>query len=107
MKTIQQAIIDEIYYPIPEGLIENKLIERGLSGDDEYTTDVFKSKSFKGALADCLSSLVQAISVSEADKSFGALTSEDKKMILSRAKDLYKEIGEKAKYLGLPTVTIL
>lgn len=107
MKTIQQAIIDEIYYPIPVGLIENKLIERGLSGEDAYTIEVCKSSSFKGALADCLSSLVQTISISEADKSIGTLTSEDKKMILTRANALYKEIGENDKSIGLPTVRLL
>ena len=36
MKTIKQALIDEIHYPIPLGFVENKMIERQLNGDDEF-----------------------------------------------------------------------
>ena len=52
MKTIRQALIHEIHYPIPEGFVENKLIERRLDGDMEYTFEVSRSKEWKGALAD-------------------------------------------------------
>ena len=79
MKTIKQALIDEIHYPIPLGFVENKMIERQLSGDDEYTFEVAKSKEWKGALADCLYSLIQAVSLSESDKSIGTLSDKDRK----------------------------
>ena len=69
MKTIKQALIDEIHYPIPLGFVENKMIERQLNGDDEYTFEVAQSKEWKGALADCLYSLIQAVSLSESDTS--------------------------------------
>ena len=105
MKTIQQALIDEIFYPIPVGHVENKIIERGLLADEEYTAEVSKSKSFKGALADCLSSLLQSTNISEGDKSVGSLSIEDKKRILTRARALYNEIGENPD-LGEPTVQI-
>jgi len=107
MKTVKQAIIDEIYYPISEGLVDNKLIERGLNGDEEYTLDVFKSASYKGCLADCLYSLIQAINVSESDKSIGTLSDEQRKLILRRANALYKSIGEDEKDDGEPTVEIV
>lgn len=94
MKTIKQALIDEIHYPIPLGFVENKMIERQLNGDDEYTFEVAQSKEWKGALADCLYSLIQAVSLSESDKSIGTLSDKDKERLLVRINSLYKAIGE-------------
>lgn len=105
MKTIMQALQDEVHYPVPLGFIENKLIERQLQGDDDYTFEVSKTASWKGALADCLYSLLQAVTYSESDKSVGTLTEEDKKRILVRINSLYKDIGEPVVSLGQPMVT--
>ena len=105
MKTIRQALIDEIHYPIPDGFVENKLIERSLDGDREYTLEVSRSKDWKGALADCLFSLVQAVNFSESDKSVGSLSDEDKKRLLVRIRSLYNSIGENPE-LGQPMVYI-
>lgn len=105
MKTIKQALIDEIHYPIPLGFVENKMIERQLSGDDEYTFEVAQSKEWKGALADCLYSLIQAVSLSESDKSIGTLSDKDKERLLVRINALYKTIGE-SPALGQPMVYI-
>ncbi len=106
MKTIKQALIDEIYYPIPEGFVDNKLIERQLEGSDDYTFEVHNSTEWKGALADCLYSLLQAITYHESDKSVGVLTDKDKERLLIRINALYKEIGEDEVDLGIPTVYI-
>lgn len=105
MKTIKQALIDEIHYPIPLGFVENKMIERQLKGDDEYTFEVAQSKEWKGALADCLYSLIQAVSLSESDKSIGTLSDKDKERLLVRINALYKTIGE-SPALGQPMVYI-
>lgn len=105
MKTIKQALIDEIHYPIPLGFVENKMIERQLNGDDEYTFEVAQSKEWKGALADCLYSLIQAVSLSESDKSIGTLSGKDKERLLVRINALYKTIGE-SPALGQPMVYI-
>ena len=105
MKTIKQALIDEIHYPISLGFVENKMIERQLNGDDEYTFEVAQSKEWKGALADCLYSLIQAVSLSESDKSIGTLSDKDKERLLVRINDLYKTIGE-SPALGQPMVYI-
>lgn len=105
MKTIMQALVDEIHYPIPVGFVENKLIERQLSGEDEYSFEVAQSKEWKGALADCLYSLVQAVSLSESDKSIGTLSDKDKERLLVRINALYKSIGE-TPTLGQPMVYI-
>ena len=105
MKTIKQALIDEIHYPISLGFVENKMIERQLNGDDEYTFEVAQSKEWKGALADCLYSLIQAVSLSESDKSIGTLSDKDKERLLVRINALYKAIGE-ATALGQPMVYI-
>mgnify|MGYP006872346343 FL=1 len=105
MKTIKQALIDEIHYPISLGFVENKMIERQLNGDDEYTFEVAQSKEWKGALADCLYSLIQAVSLSESDKSIGTLSDKDKERLLVRINALYKAIGE-SPALGQPMVYI-
>ena len=105
MKTIKQALIDESHYPIPLGFVENKMIERQLNGDDEYTFEVAQSKEWKGALADCLYSLIQAVSLSESDKSIGTLSDKDKERLLVRINALYKTIGE-SPALGQPMVYI-
>ncbi|MES5135651.1 hypothetical protein ABVC71_08130 [Prevotella amnii] len=94
MKTVLQALRDEIHYPIPVGFIENKLIERQLEGGAEYSYEVLQTNEWKGALADCLYSLLQAVNYSESDKSVGTLTDEDKRRLLVRINSLYKSIGE-------------
>lgn len=94
MKTIQQALIDEIHYPIPMGFVENVMIKRKLNGYDEFSCDIAHSNEYQGALADCFWSLIQAINFSEADKSFGALSDKDKERILLRVNSIYNTIGE-------------
>lgn len=93
MKTVRQALIDEIHYPISEGFVENKLLSRGLGPDDWLTADVLKSNEFKGAVADCLWSLIEAPSFSEADKSISLA---DRDIILRKVNSIYLSIGEKA-----------
>jgi carbamoylphosphate synthase large subunit len=104
-KTVKQALIDAIHYPIPEGFVENCIIERQLNGDDTYTYEVSQSNEYKGALADCLFSLLQAVSIHESDKSFGTLTDKDKERLLVRIRNLYEAIGEEVE-LGQPMVYI-
>lgn len=105
MKTILQALIDEIHYPIPIGFVENKVIERQLDGGDFFTFEVAQSKEWKGALADCLYSLIQAVNLSESDKSIGTLSDKDKERLLVRINALYKAIGETTA-IGQPMVYI-
>ena len=97
--------MDEIHYPIPIWFVENKLIERQLNGEEEYSFEVAQSNEWKGALADCLYSLVQAVSLSESDKSIGTLSDKDKERLLVRINALYKAIGE-SPALGQPMVYI-
>ncbi len=107
MKTILQAIKDEIYYPINDGLVENKLIGRDLNPDEEFSKEVLTSNQWKGALADSLISLIQQVNVSEADKSFGAMTDKQREALLIRTNNLYKSIGEEPVEIELkPTVYI-
>lgn len=97
MKTVIQALRDEIYYPIPNGKVENIAVRRGLTPDEEYSYDVAQTTSFKGALADCLYSLLQAVNFSEADKSIGSLSDSQRKAILKLANSYYTDIGEDEK----------
>ncbi len=94
MKTVREALLDEILYPIPEGKVDNKMIARGLDGDNEFTAEVAKSSKYRGCFADCLIALIQSVSFSESDKSVSAPSDEVKKKLLTIANNIYKAIGE-------------
>jgi hypothetical protein len=102
-KTIQQALIDEVHYPIPLGYIENQMIKRGLAGSAEATAEVLNSAAYVGCVADCLYSLIEAPNFNEADKSFSL---PDRKAILSKVNKMYISIGEPEKALERPMVYI-
>ena len=106
MKTITQALLDEIFYPIPLGYVENRLIARDINGEDIVNKETMLSDAYKGVLADCLVSLVQATDLTEADKSIKALSEEDKKRLFIRANRLYAEIGEQEVESPQPKVFI-
>lgn len=55
MKTVLQALKDEVHYKLSSGFFENRLLERSLDGNEICTIDILKSKPFKGAVADCVS----------------------------------------------------
>lgn len=103
MRTIAQALKDEIYYPVNNGKIENILLRRGLDGSGEVSAEVLNSPEFNGAVADCLFSLVEAPNFSESDIS---ISLQDKNLILRKANLIYKSIGEEEKNLDEPTVYI-
>lgn len=103
MKTILQALKDEVHYKLSSGFFENRLLERELDADEICTKDVLTSKPFKGAVADCLISLIQAPNFSEGDISF---SQSEKDKILSLANSIYKSIGESEKSVGEPIVYI-
>ena len=107
MKTIRQALIDDVHYPLPGGCVDNALIRRALESDGEFTTAAANSAAYQGALADCLYSLISAVSFSEADKSVGNLTDRQLTAILARANSLYVAIGEEPREdAAQPTVHI-
>ena len=106
MKTIGQALVDEIHFPIPYGYIENTCIKRALEIDATFDTEAANSDAYKGALADCLYSLVQAVNFSESDKSIGSLTEDQRKAILVRVNKLYNSIGEEEVAISQPMVYI-
>jgi hypothetical protein len=104
MKTILQALMDEVYYPVKPGKAENMLYARGLNPEEICTAETFRDNAYIGAVADTLVSLVQAINFSEADTS---ISISDKDKILQLANQYYRTIGESDKCVGLPVVTIL
>ena len=103
MKTVKQALIDEIGYPCNEGRIENKLLRRSLDADSPCDHDVITSDSFVGATADCLFALLADPNFSESGIS---ISLPDRTMILKQANSLYRSIGEEEKNLDQPTVCI-
>jgi hypothetical protein len=107
MKSICQALIDEVHYSIPVGFVENVLIKRGFDESAPFTREVAVSKGYKGALADCLYSLIQAVNFSESDKSVGNLTDDQRRLVLKRVNALYDEIGEPLVDEGKPEVECL
>lgn len=103
MRTIAQALKDDVHYPLDDGFIENRLMERGLDGSCEISADVLTSPEFKGAVADCLYSLVEAPNFSESDIN---ISLQDRKLILKKANTIYRTIGEPEKNLDEPKVYI-
>ena len=106
MKTVIQSLIDEVHYPLSYGTVENKVIRRGLEAGDAYTAEVADTDAYRGALADCLVSLLHAVNFSEADKSVGNLTDKQRKAVLNMANGIYKELGEPLVELEEPKVFI-
>ena len=102
-KTIKQALVDEIHYPIPMGFVENRLLKRGLVDDDTITQEIINSPAFIGCIADCLYSLIEAPNFNEADKSFSLA---DRNLILKKANALYASIGEPEISIDKPMVYI-
>lgn len=102
-KTILQAIVDDVHYPVSSGNLENRLITRGLDSDTEFTQDIANGKGYKGALADCLISLVYAPNFTEGDVS---ISLSDKDKIISIANKLYQEIGEDNKMIKSDESTV-
>ena len=43
MKTVGQALVDEVHIPIPYGFVENACIKRELSPEDEFDCEVARS----------------------------------------------------------------
>lgn len=105
-KTIFEALVDEIIYPLPEGKIENICIKRGLEGNNSFTKEVSESNDYKGALADCLFSLIQSVNFTEADKTVGAISPDKIEKLLALANRYYKSIGEEEVELDSPMVHI-
>lgn len=103
MKTIAQALKDEIYYPVNDGKIDNTLLRRGLDGSGTISAEVLNSPEFNGAVADCLYSLVEAPNLSESDIS---ISLQDRDLILKKANSIYTAIGEQEKNLDEPKVYI-
>lgn len=101
MKTILQALADEIPYPLGLGFLGNRLLARGIDGDEAVNMDVLNSKEFIGAKADCLFSLVEAPNFSESDIS---ISLQNRDLILKKANYLYSSIGEEEKSIDQPTV---
>lgn len=90
-KTILQALLDEIQYPIKTGFFENKLIDRELNPEDDFTIEVARSKSYRGAFADCIVGLILSPNITEGDINF-SITYKD--MMLKKANSVYQSIGE-------------
>ena len=92
--TILEALKSRVHYPLSGNTFESIATQRGIVTADEFTTEVANSKHFKGALADLLYELVAVPNISEGGVS---ISFAEKKYILSRANNLYNEIGEQSK----------
>ena len=105
-KTIREALMDEIHYPLGVGFVDNKLLARGLDPNEVFKAEdgqrILTSKAFIGAKADCLFSLIEAPNVSEAGLS---VSLGDRNAILKKVNSLYISIGEEEKSIDVPTVT--
>ena len=102
-KTVLQAIVDDVHYPVSSGNLGNRLIARGLDGDTEFTQDIANGKEYKGALADCLISLVYAPNFTEGNVT---ISLSDKDKIINIANNLYGSIGEEDKKIKSDEATV-
>ncbi len=87
-RTIRQALIDEVFYPIPDGKVENVLLARGVNGDEPVTKETLTALNF-----------------SEADKSVSTLSTSQVAILKKKVNALYASIGESGVDLGEPSVT--
>lgn len=90
-RTIIQALRDEVQYPVSDGFLHNKLIKRGLSGEEIFTADVSSSKEYQGCVADALIGIITSPNISEGGVS---ISHSDKSIILNIANTIYRNIGE-------------
>lgn len=105
-KTVRQALVDEVLYPLPDGYVDNKLFARGINPDSELTIEELNSTQFKGACADCLVAVIeQAVSFSEADKSVNVPSATQINALKVKVNKIYKEIGEEELFFDSPKVT--
>ncbi len=100
--TILDALKSKIKYPMTVDFFLSILIDRGLNGDEEYTTSVATSKEFKGARADSLIELIDTPNISEGSVSISVA---DKASIIVVANRLYRELGEPLYEKPQPKVT--
>lgn len=103
MKTILQALRDEIHFPVGTGHLENRLLGRGLIPNEECSLETFNDARFIGAVADSLWFLISAPNISESDKQVNMVY---KDLIVKQANQLYKSIGEEERVLDKPMVSI-
>lgn len=103
MKTILQALRDEIHFPVGTGHLENRLLQRGLIPNEECSLETFNDARFIGAVADSLWFLISAPNISESDKQVNMVY---KDLIVKQANQLYKSIGEEERVLDKPMVSI-
>lgn len=104
-KSIKQALIDEVFYPIPDGYIDNRILMRGLNAESDVSKSVMESDAFRGCVADCLMSVVeQSIDFTEADKSIHKPTDAQLASIKKRINNIYLSIGEEEQAFDSPSV---
>lgn len=106
MRTVRQALVDEVFYPLAEGKVENVILCRDLNGDAEVDKATLTSDAFLGAVADCLSAVIeQALNFSEADKSVSVPSSQQIVLLKKRINSIYSSIGEGQQGFDEPSVT--
>lgn len=106
MRTVRQALIDEVFYPLAEGKVDNVILCRDLDGEAEVDKETLKSDAFIGAVADCLSAVIeQALNFSEADKSVSVPSAQQIVLLKKRINNIYASIGEERQGFDEPSVT--
>lgn len=89
--TILEALKSKVSYPLPDSFFQSVLIERGLSGEDEFTQSIARSKEFDLAKADVWIALVTASQVQEGNYS---ISLNDKSNMIKLANTIYRKYGE-------------
>ena len=97
--TILQSLKSLSGYPLPLDSLTNVIIEAGLVGDEEITTETYRNADYKRAKAKVYLMLAEAPDVSQGGISY-SFSDEDKKHFRMQAQALLDEVGDDTSAIG-------
>lgn len=89
--TTLEALKSKVKYPLSEAFFQSVMIERGLTGSEDFTQEIALGKAFQLCRADCLIGQVDAPQIQEGSVSI-SLT--DKSNFIKLANTIYGQYGE-------------
>lgn len=89
--TVLEALQAKVPYPLKAAFFETILIERSLTGTDQYTATIATSKKFRLATADCYKAVATGVNVTEGSLSI-SIPERDK--LLALANSIYRQYDE-------------
>ena len=88
--TTLEALKARVNYPLSDIQAEEKLVGRGVSTSDEFSSSVAESREFQLAYADTLRFVITMVNLSQG----GSITAQNMAGIRGTANAIYKRYGE-------------